>query len=94
MTNKNFRQESVPKALSACWFNEDVICVKVDGHHDVPVATLWGEWECTRLVSVDGVGEVFDAEECLVGFGDWDVMEMWVLSFNLYPYLFDFDNFL
>jgi hypothetical protein len=30
----------------------------------------------TRLVSVDGVGEVFDAEESLVGFGDWDVMEM------------------
>jgi transketolase len=25
---------------------------------------------------VDGVGEVFDAEECLVGFGGWDVMEM------------------
>ena len=57
-------------------------------------AMLWREWECTRLVSVDGVGEVFDVEECLVGFGDWDVMEMWVLSFNLYPYLFVLDDFL
>ena len=28
------------------------------------------EGECSRLIGVDGVGEVIDAEESLMGFGD------------------------
>ena len=54
----------------AHWFNEDVICVEVDGHHYVPVASLGCERECSGLIGVDGVGEVVDAEESLMGFGD------------------------
>ncbi len=54
----------------AHWFNEDVICIKVDGHHYVPIALLGCERECSGLIGVDGVGEVVDAEESLMGFGD------------------------
>ena len=42
----------------------------MDGHHYVPVASLGREGECSGLVGVDGVGEVVDVEESLVGFGD------------------------
>ncbi len=34
------------------WFNENVICVKMDGHHYVPVALLGRERECSSLVGV------------------------------------------
>jgi len=54
----------------AHWFNEDVICIEVDGHHYVPVASLECERECSGLIGVDGVGEVVNAEESLMGFGD------------------------
>ncbi len=57
------------------WFDEDVICVEVDGHHYVPVALLRCEGECSCLVGVDGVGEVINVEESLVGFGDWCLVE-------------------
>ena len=54
----------------AHWFDKKIICVEVDGHHYVPVALLGREGECSSLVGVDGVGEVVDTEESLVGFGD------------------------
>ena len=54
----------------AHWFDEYVICVEVDGHHYVPVASLGCERECSGLVGVDGVSEVVDTEESLMGFGD------------------------
>ena len=57
------------------WFDEDVVCVKVDGHHYVPVVLLRCEGECYCLVGVDGVGNVIDAEESLVGFGDRYLVE-------------------
>ncbi len=57
------------------WFNEDVVCVEVDGHLFVSVASLRCEGECSCLVSVDGVGEVINAGESLVGFGDWCLVE-------------------
>jgi hypothetical protein len=57
------------------WFAKDVVCVEVDGHHYVPVALLRCEGECSCLVGVDGVGEVIDAEEGLVGFGDGYLVE-------------------
>ncbi len=37
----------------AHWFDKNVICVKMDGHHYVPVASLGGEGECSGLVGVD-----------------------------------------
>ena len=52
----------------AHWFNENIICIEVDGHHYVPVASLGHEGECSGLVGVDGVGEVVDAEKSLVGY--------------------------
>ena len=54
----------------AHWFDKNVICIKVDGHHYVPVASLGREGECSGLVGVDGVGEVVDVEESLLGHGD------------------------
>ena len=57
------------------WFNEDVVCVEVDGHHYVPVASLRCEGESSCLVGVDGVGEVIDAEKSFVGFGDGYLVE-------------------
>ena len=59
----------------AHWFNKNIICVKVDGHHYVPDALLGREGECSGLVGVDGVGEVVNAEEGLVGFGDGYLVE-------------------
>jgi hypothetical protein len=59
----------------AHWFDEYVICVEVNGHHYIPVASLRCEGECSSLVGVDGVGEVVDAEESLVGFGDGYLVE-------------------
>ncbi len=55
---------------SVHWFDEDVVCVEVNGHHYVHVALLRCEEECSCLVGVDGVGEVINAEESLMGFGD------------------------
>ncbi len=37
----------------AHWFDKNVICVKMDGHHYVPVALLGREGECSGLVGVD-----------------------------------------
>ncbi len=37
----------------AHWFEKNVICVKMDGHHYVPVASLGREGECSGLVGVD-----------------------------------------
>jgi hypothetical protein len=56
-------------------FNKDVVCIKVDCHHDISVALLGNEWEGPRLVDVNQVGEVLNAEESFVGFGDRDVVE-------------------
>ena len=42
----------------AHWFNKDVICVEVDGHHYVIVSSLGRVWERSSLVRVDGLGEV------------------------------------
>ncbi len=56
-------------------FNKDVVCIKMDCHHDVSVALLGSEWESPRFVGVNQVGEVLNAEESFVGFGDWDVVE-------------------
>ncbi len=36
----------------AHWFDENVICVKMDGHNYVPVALLGREGECSGLVGV------------------------------------------
>ncbi len=36
----------------AHWFDGNVICVKIDGHHYVPVALLGREGECSGLVGV------------------------------------------
>jgi hypothetical protein len=47
----------------------------MDCHHDVSVAMLRSERECLHLVGVDQVGEILNAEESFVGFGDWDVVE-------------------
>ena len=52
-----------------------VICAEVDSHHYVPVALLGREGECSSLVGVDGVGEVVDGKESLVGFGDRYLVE-------------------
>ena len=57
------------------WFDKNIICVEVDGHHYVPVALLGREGECSGLVGEDGVCEVVDAEEGLVGFGDGYLVE-------------------
>ncbi len=56
-------------------FDKDVVCVEMDCHHYVSVATLRSERECPRLVGVNQVGEVLNVEESFVGFGDWDVVE-------------------
>jgi hypothetical protein len=47
----------------------------VDCHHDISDALLGSEWEGPCLVGVNLVGEVLNAEESFVGFGDWDVVE-------------------
>ena len=47
----------------------------MDGHHYVPVASLGHEGECTGLVGVDGVCEVIDTEENIVGFSDKYLVE-------------------
>ncbi len=52
------------------WFDENLVCSKVDCHHYVHVALLRCEGECSCSVSVDGVSEVINAEESFVGFGD------------------------
>ncbi len=39
--------------LVAHWFDKNVICVKMDGHHYLPVALLRREGECSGLVGVD-----------------------------------------
>jgi len=59
----------------AHWFDENIFCVEVDGHHYVPVASLRCEGECSRLIGVDGISEVIDAEESLVRFGDGYLVE-------------------
>jgi hypothetical protein len=56
-------------------FDKDVVCIEVDCHHDVSVTLLGSEWEHPHLVGVNQVGEVLNAEESFVGFGDWDVVE-------------------
>ncbi len=56
-------------------FDKDVVCAKVDCHHEISVASLGSEWEGPRLVSVNGVGEDLYVEESFVGFGEWDVVE-------------------
>ena len=56
-------------------FNEDVVCVKVDGHHYVPVFLLGCEGESSCLVGVDGLSEVVNAEENIVRFGDGHLVE-------------------
>jgi hypothetical protein len=68
--------------LLPCWevngkarFDKDVVCIEVDCHHDISVALLGSVWECPRLVGVNQVGEVLNAEESFMGFGDWDVVE-------------------
>ena len=47
----------------------------MDGHHYIPVALLRCEEKCSSLVGVDGVSEVIDAEENLVGSGDRYLVE-------------------
>ena len=54
---------------------QDIVCVEVDGHQYVPVVLLGCEGECSGLVDVDGVSEVVNAEESLVGFGDRCLVE-------------------
>jgi hypothetical protein len=75
------------------WFDKNIVCVEVDCHHYVPVALLRCEGECSCLVGVDGVGEVINAEESFVGFGDRYLVGGCALAFNLYPYFFVFDYF-
>jgi hypothetical protein len=43
----------------------------MDCHHDLSVS----ERERPPLVGVNQVGEVLNAEESFMGFGDWDVVE-------------------
>jgi hypothetical protein len=50
-------------------FHKDVICVEVDGHHNVAVASLGCVGESARLVGVDFFGEVHHANEYVVEFG-------------------------
>ena len=56
-------------------------------------SSLRCEGECSCLVSVDGVGEVIEVEESLVGFGDRYLVEGRALAFNLYPSFFVLDDF-
>jgi len=61
--------------LVAHWFDKDLVCVKVGGHHYVPVSALRCEGESSCLVSVDGFGEIINAVENIVRFGDWRLVE-------------------
>ncbi len=56
-------------------FNKYVVCIEMDCHHDVSVATLRSERERTCLFGVNQVGEVLNVEESFVGLCDWDVVE-------------------
>jgi hypothetical protein len=66
----------------------------MDCHHDVSVATLGSEWERPRLVGVDQVGEVLNAEESFLGSGDWDVVERCFFALDFDPDYLIFYNFL
>ena len=50
-------------------FRKDVVCIKVDGHHIVAIASLECVGESARLVGVDFIGEVHHANEYVVKFG-------------------------
>ncbi len=56
-------------------FDKYVLCVELDCHHDIYVASLGSEWECPHLVGVNQVEEVLNAEESFVGFGNYEVGE-------------------
>ncbi len=56
-------------------FGKYVICIEVDSHHYIPVASLGCEGECSCLIGVDGISEVVDAEKGLVCFGDGKLVE-------------------
>ncbi len=56
-------------------FHKDVICIEVDGHHDVAVASLGCMGESTRLVGVDFVSEVHHADKYVVEFGGRERLE-------------------
>ncbi len=66
-------------------FDKDVVCIEVDYHLDVSVASLGSEWESPCLVGVNRVGEVLNAEESFVGFGDWDMVERLFFAKNFNP---------
>jgi hypothetical protein len=34
------------------YFAEDVVCIQMDAHHDVPIALLQRNWECAGLICV------------------------------------------
>jgi hypothetical protein len=75
-------------------FDKDVVCIKVDCHHDVSIASLGSEWDRPRLVGVNRVGDILNAEESFLGFGDWDVVKRRVFSRNFDPDCLVFYNFL
>ncbi len=50
-------------------FGKDVVCIEVDGHHNVAVASLGCVGESARLVGVDFIGDVHHANEYVVNFG-------------------------
>ena len=66
---------SFPLSCDCALFDQYEICVEVDGHHYIPVASLRCEGKCSRLIGVDGISEVVDAEESLVHFGDGYLVE-------------------
>jgi hypothetical protein len=49
-------------------FGKDEVCIKVDGHHNVAVASLGCVGESTRLVGVDFIVEVHHASEYVIEF--------------------------
>ncbi len=57
------------------WFGKYIICIKVGGRHYIPVASLRCEGECSRMMGVDGISEVVDAEKSLLRFGDGYLVE-------------------
>jgi hypothetical protein len=52
-------------------FDKDVVCVKVNCHYDISVASLGSESEGTRLDGVNRVGEVLNVEESRKLHGFW-----------------------
>ncbi len=68
-------------------FRKYVICIEVDCHHYVAVASLWCVGESARLISVDFLGEVHHANENVVEFGGWVWFKRWAFSLDLDPCL-------